>query len=93
MSAYETAAHRIQTAIAVLIGRDPNYSGIDPKHVRVGIDLSKSDMAGLARLLIAKGIFTEAEYIDAITTAATQEADAYEKTVQSVLGHRGTRTV
>lgn len=92
MSAYERAAHRVQTAIAVLMGRDPDYSGVQPKHMRVGIDLSKSDQCGLASLLIAKGVFTEAEYIEAVTKAAQDEADRYEKQIQAVLGHRGART-
>jgi uncharacterized protein YgfB (UPF0149 family) len=73
------------------MGRDPEYSGTQPKHMRVGIDLSKSDMCGLARLLIAKGVFTEAEYIEAITASANDEAASYEKMVQAVVGHRGTR--
>jgi hypothetical protein len=92
MSAYETAGHRIQTAIAVLMGRDPDFSLVQPKHLRTGLDLSKSDMGGLARLLIAKGVITEAEYIEAITNAAEREADEYERMMQSVLGHRGIRT-
>lgn len=92
MTPYETAAHRIQTAIAVLMGRDPDLSLVQPKHMRTGLDLSKSDMGGLARLLIAKGVFTEQEYNEAITNAAKEEADNYERWVQVVLGHRGART-
>lgn len=92
MSAYTEAGHRIQTAIAFLMGRDPDYTATQPKHLRVGLDLSKSDMAGLVTLLIAKGVFTEAEYIDAITAAADAEANSYEKIVQSVIGSRNTRT-
>lgn len=93
MSAYQIAAHRVQTAIAALLGHDPDFQGAQPKHLRVGIDLSKSDMGGLARLLIEKGVFTEAEYIAAITASAEQEADEYEKMVQAVIGHRGIRTL
>jgi hypothetical protein len=93
MSAYHDAGHRIQTAIAFLMGRDPDHAPTQPKHLRVGIDLSKADMAGLVRLLIAKGVFTEAEYIDAITQAATDEANTYEKEVQDILGHSGAKTV
>jgi hypothetical protein len=74
------------------MGRDPDYSSVQSKHMRVGIDLSKSDMGGLARLLIEKGVFTEAEYVTAITRAAEDEAAAYEKEVQAVIGHRGIRT-
>lgn len=92
MSAYHAAGHRIQSAIAALMGRDPGYSATEPKHLRVGIDMSKSDQAGLVNLLIAKGVFTEDEYLAAITQSATEEANAYERTVQSVFGHRGITT-
>lgn len=92
MSAYHAAGHRIQSAIAALMGRDPGYSATEPKHLRVGIDMSKSDQAGLVTLLIAKGVFTKDEYIAAVTQSATDEANAYETSVQAVLGHRGVRT-
>lgn len=74
------------------MGRDPNYGPTQPKHLRVGVDMSKSDQAGLARLLIAKGIFTEAEYLDAVTKAAEDEAASYEVQLQAVIGNRNIRT-
>ncbi len=90
---YVAAAHRIQTAIAFLMGRDPGYTATQSKHLRVGLDLSKSDMGGLATLLISKGVFTEQEYVDAITAAAQKEADSYEKEVQSVFSNKNIRTL
>lgn len=92
MSAYRAAAHRIQTAIAYLMQNDPNHVATQPKHMRVGIDLTKSDMGGLVQLLIAKGVFTQTEYVEAITEAAKSEADSYEKIVQSVSSNRNIRT-
>jgi hypothetical protein len=92
MKRYIAAAHRIQTAIAVLMSRDPDYNATEPKHLRTGLDLSKSDMGALACLLIAKGVFSEAEYIEAITAAAEDEAASFERLVQSVLGNRNIRT-
>jgi hypothetical protein len=92
MKEYTESAHRVQTAIAFLMGHDKDYKATTPKHLRVGIDMSKSDTCGLVRLLISKGVFTEEEYIAAITKAAQEEADSYEKTVQSVLGHKGIQT-
>jgi hypothetical protein len=88
MSAYEIAAHRIQTAIAVLMGRDPDFLQVQPKHLPVGLDLSKSDMDSLARLLL----LTEAEFADAITASVEQKADSYEKMLQSALGDPDVRT-
>jgi hypothetical protein len=71
---YERAAHRVQTALAFM----PDHDNMKPKHLRTGIDMSKSDMAGLATLLVEKGVFTKEEYIEAVTTSAEAEADAYE---------------
>lgn len=67
---YMRAAHRVQTAIEF----SPDKTGQEPKHLRVGVDLSKSDMGGLAQLLINKGLITEEEYLLAITKFAEQEA-------------------
>ena len=74
---YSTAGHRIQTAISFLISGGLT-NRVDPKHMRTGIDLSKSDMGGLAWLLIEKGVFTKLEYIQALTQSAEREADKYE---------------
>ena len=71
---YEAAAHRVQSCIAAV----PDHPNQTPKHLRVGVDMSKSDMGGLASLLIDKGVFTEEEYLEAITAAAEREAEAYE---------------
>jgi hypothetical protein len=92
MIAYEKAAHRIPTAIAVLMGRDPDFLQVQPKHLRVGLDLSKSDVDGLARPVIARGVFTEAAFADAITAFVEQKADAYENMQQSALGDSDVRT-
>lgn len=71
---YERAAHRVQTAIAAM----PDHRNQTPKHLRVGIDMSKSDLAGLARLLIDKGLITLAEYTKAMADQAEIEAEQYE---------------
>jgi hypothetical protein len=71
---YAAAAHRVQTAIAAV----PDHPNQTPKHLRVGVDMSKSDQAGLAKLLIDKGVFTMAEYIKALADQAEIEADQYE---------------
>ena len=90
---YAQQAHRVQTAIAALMAVDPAYKAAQPKHLRTGIDMSKSDMCGLVRLLISKGIITNEEYIEAVTAAAKEEADSYEKILQSVLSHKGVKTL
>lgn len=89
---YQDSMHRVQTAIAALLGRDPDLDRCSRKHMRVGIDMSKADAAGLATLLIDKGVFTMAEYLDAIAHSAEIEANAYEREVQETFGSSRIKT-
>lgn len=81
---YARAAHRVQTAIA-FTPRNPDPDA-EFKHTRVGIDMSKADQGGLARLLIQKGIFTELEYIQAMADGAEREAELQERHLSDILG-------
>lgn len=56
----------------------PDHKNQTPKHLRVGIDMSKSDLGGMAKLLIDKGVFTLVEYTKAMADQAEIEADQYE---------------
>lgn len=75
---YTRAAHALQTAVQLDHARTGAADGT-PKHLRVGINLSKSDQAALVQLLISKGILTEAEYIKALADQAEAEVRAYQK--------------
>jgi hypothetical protein len=50
-------------------------SAADPKHLRVGLNLTKADHAALAELLISKGIISDEEYTLAIIRRTEQEAE------------------
>jgi hypothetical protein len=78
---YVAAAHAVQTAIAVTMGRD-----CEPKHLRVGVDLTKSDQGALATLLIEKGVITEAEYFKALADGMEREKEMREKELGVKLG-------
>lgn len=82
---YEDACHAVQSGIATRMGL--NSRDTEPKHLRVGIDLSKVDQCALARLLIDKGLFTEEEYIEAIRIATIDEVQHLEA---SLFQHFGT---
>ncbi len=86
--AYHDACHAIQTGVAL----DHANGGTDgsPKHLRVGINLTKCDHAALVRLLIAKGVFTEREYLDTITDEANAEVGRYETALAAMLGKKVT---
>lgn len=75
MSIYHDLVHAMQTGVATKMGIDPTDAS--PKHLRVGINSVMCDHAALARLLIQKGIFTEAEYEVAITEEMQREVERY----------------
>ncbi len=68
---YEQAAHGVQTAIAFDMTQGSTAS--TPKHLRVGVDMSKADMMGLTMLLISKGVITLDEYTEHMRLAANEE--------------------
>lgn len=70
---YADAAHGVQSAIAYRMVLQGPQGDASPKHLRVGIDLSKAEQAGLARLLIDKGVFTLAEYEEYMRLAVNEE--------------------
>ena len=79
---YRRAAHRVQTALAFM----PDHENMTLKNLRTGIDMSKADQAGLAALLMEKGLFTLEEYIEALAKSAEREADQYEDEVSIRVG-------
>jgi hypothetical protein len=63
------------------MGRDT-----EPKHLRTGIDITKSDQGALATLLIEKGVITEAEYFKALADGMEREKEMREKQLGVKLG-------
>jgi len=90
MDSYQQSAKKVQAAI----GYNPNKKALEPKHLRVGIDMSKADQKGLVDLLIAKGVFTKEEYIDAVTQSAAEEAELQRAALANEMGvHPSTITL
>lgn len=75
---YEEALHGVQSALKLEMTATTDLKRVQPKHMRVGIDMSKADARGLAELLIDKGIFTLDEYREYMRLAANEEL-AYEQ--------------
>ena len=84
MSRYTDAAHGMQSGVAMMMNRDPSET--QPKHLRVGVNAAMSDQGGLVKLLIAKGLFTEEEYVEAITEAMEAERDRYAQELSELYG-------
>lgn len=69
--------HAIQTGVARELEIDPSSGA--PKHLRTGLNMEMCSHAGLVRLLIAKGLFTEAEYGAAVLAELEAEKARYEE--------------
>lgn len=83
---YEAAAHGMQSGVAMEMNHRSGPT--EPKHLRVGINAAMANHCGLVQLLIAKGVFTEEEYLKAITKSMEDERDRYEKHLSHILGFR-----
>lgn len=73
---YAELLHAMQTGIAFLLEQDS--SPASPKHVRLGINSAKVEHGALVSLLLAKGVFTAEEYLDAILAQMEKEVAMYE---------------
>ena len=81
---YVNLAHAVQTGIASCIA--VGWSGATPKHLRVGIDTSKSDQGALVKLLIEKGVITEDEYGRVLLEGLENEVKSFERLFEQLTG-------
>lgn len=81
---YMAAAHGMQSGVAMELNLDPKIS--TAKDLRVGINSAHVTNLGLARLLMAKGVFTLVEYHEAMADAMEEERTNYEARLQEKLG-------
>lgn len=83
---YMRAAHAMQSGVAIEMNVPHRKKATEPKHLRVGINSAMSDHGGLVQLLIAKGVFTESEYLAAIADAMEREAAEYQSSISALYG-------
>lgn len=83
--------HAVQTGVAYDIntwkpspGDSEHATG--PKHMKTGLNVCMSDHGALAGLLIAKGVITEEEYLDAICDNLAEEVKSYERMLTKRMG-------
>ncbi|GAB3884445.1 hypothetical protein [Terrabacter terrigena] len=82
---YLAAMHAMQSGVAMEM-QDPTIKATDPKHLRVGVNSAQVGQAALAQLLIARGIFTLDEYLEALAVEAEAEAERYRARLSAKLG-------
>lgn len=81
---YMRALHAMQSGVAMELEQGSNSA--TPKHLRVGVNSAMIDSAAMARVLMAKGLFTLAEYSEALADVAEAEQRAYEERLSGALG-------
>jgi hypothetical protein len=81
---YQAAMHAVQSGIALHMNYDRKFC--NPKHLRVGVNSALVDDEAMADLLIAKGVFTRLEYLEALAAAAEREVERWTATVRDDLG-------
>jgi hypothetical protein len=90
MAEYMRLGHAIQTGVAYEMNNPERAHATEPKYLRTGLNGVMSDLGSIGRLLIAKGVFTEAEYFEAILEGLRMEVAAYEQRLNAQFGG-GTR--
>ena len=86
---YRRLAHAMQSGVAAWMNyHDASETSREtsPKHLRVGVNSALSDIRAVARLLIAKGVFTELEYAEAVRDGMKREVDSYERMLSERAG-------
>lgn len=81
---YEEACHAVQSGVAFELGQGSECAS--PKHLRTGLNLRASEHAGLARLLVRKGLISEEEYLEVVRQAAIMEVNLYEAHLSKIFG-------
>ena len=81
---YAAAAHAMQTGVKMETELGSRHT--EPKHLRVGVNSALVDSSALAELLIAKGVITDDEYLEAIAAGMEREAAAYQARISAKLG-------
>lgn len=85
---YVALVHAMQSGVAMLMHHEPGET--EPKHLRVGVNSALCDSGALAELLLAKGVFTEEEYLKAICTTLERDVKSYESKLEAIYGRKVT---
>jgi hypothetical protein len=83
---YRAACHAMQTGVKTEMGLPGREHATDPKDLRVGINSAMCDHAAIARLLIAKGVITQAEFMKELADEMEREVDRYRVSIAEQMG-------
>lgn len=77
----------MQSGVAAEMNLDHRKAATEPKHLRVGVNAAMVDHGALVKLLVAKGIITDAEYFEALAEAMEAEQRDYEERLSAHFGN------
>jgi hypothetical protein len=86
---YEEACYAMQAGVG-LREKLGGSNETTPKHLRVGVNSAMVEHSALARLRIAKGVITDAEYRESLADGMREEVELYERGLSEELGKRVT---
>lgn len=86
---YEEALHAMQSGVAMEHSLK-GMSDASPKQIRVGINSAMVNDCALVRILIDKGLLTEAEYTEAVRREMILEVERYEARLSAQTGSQVT---
>jgi hypothetical protein len=72
---YLSALHAMQSGVAAMMNIDS--ADTQPKHLRVGINSALVSNGAIVKLLIDKGLFTEAEWMKVMADEMETEVSSY----------------
>jgi hypothetical protein len=76
---YSAALHGVQSAVRYEIEeRGEPAAAADAKHLRVGVNSAFIETHAIVTLLLAKGVFSQLEYAEALAAAAEAELGEFE---------------
>jgi hypothetical protein len=81
---YLSALHAMQSGVAAMMNIDS--ADTQPKHLRVGVNSALVSSGAIVKLLIDKGLFTEAEWMKALADEMENEVIDYMHKLSEIYG-------
>ncbi|MCB0081605.1 MAG: hypothetical protein KDE50_16715 [Caldilineaceae bacterium] len=81
---YHQLAHAMQSGVAAMQHYDATPTS--PKHLRVGVNSAMVETTVIVEILVAKGVLTYDEFLDALIAGMEREVQTYESKLSELTG-------
>jgi len=82
---YGKAMHAVQSGVAFMI-ENGDGKEVEPKHLRVGVASALNANGAIVKLLMRKGLISEAEYAEMLAEYAEKDQASYERAAAALTG-------